>query len=171
MNWLDIVIIVIILLFGMMGLWKGAIKAVFGIAGLLGGIALAGRYYQTLASILSPSGAVWSGIAAYIIILVVTLIVASIVGWLIAQLVHITMLGWVDRVVGFVFGAGVGGMLCGAVLAIVSKYLPGAEQATSHSTMAKLLMQQIPLLLALLPEEFDFIRVLFLPTPQSSAFL
>lgn len=163
MNWLDIVIIVIILLFGMMGLWKGAIKAVFGIAGLVGGIALAGRYYQTLASVLSPSGAIWSGIAAYVIILVVTLIVASIMGWLIARLVHITMLGWVDRVVGFVFGAGVGGMLCAAVLAIMSKYLPGTEQTISHSAMAKLLMEQIPLLSALLPGEFDFIHDFFSP--------
>lgn len=163
MNWLDIVFIVIILLFGMMGLWKGAISAVFSIAGLVGGIALAGRYYQTLASIVSPSGAIWSGIAAYVIILVATLIVASIMGWLIARLVHITMLGWVDRVVGFVFGAGVGGMLCGAVLAITSKYLPGAEQAISHSAMAKLLMEQIPLLLALLPGEFDFIHDFFSP--------
>jgi membrane protein required for colicin V production len=163
MNWLDIVIIVIILLFGMMGLWKGAISAVFSIAGLVGGIALAGRYYQTLASIVSPSGAIWSGIAAYVIILVATLIVASIMGWLIARLVHITMLGWVDRVVGFVFGACVGGMLCGAVLAITSKYLPGTEQAISHSAMAKLLMEQIPLLLALLPGEFDFIHDFFSP--------
>ena len=163
MNWLDIVFIVIILLFGMMGLWKGAISAVFSIAGLVGGIALAGRYYQTLAIIVSPSGAIWSGIAAYVIILVATLIVASIMGWLIARLVHITMLGWVDRVVGFVFGACVGGMLCGAVLAITSKYLPGAEQAISHSAMAKLLMEQIPLLLALLPGEFDFIHDFFSP--------
>lgn len=163
MNWLDIVIIVIILLFGMMGLWKGAISAVFSIVGLVGGIALAGRYYQTLASIVSPSGAIWLGIAAYVIILVATLIVASIMGWLIARLVHITMLGWVDRVVGFVFGAGVGGMLCGAVLAIASKYLPGTEQAISHSAMAKLLMEQIPLLLALLPGEFDFIHDFFSP--------
>lgn len=163
MNWLDIVIIVIILLFGMMGLWKGAISAVFSIAGLVGGIALAGRYYQTLASIVSSSGAIWSGIAAYVIILVATLIVASIMGWLIARLVHITMLGWVDRVVGFIFGAGVGGMLCGAVLAITGKYLPGTEQAISHSAMAKLLMEQIPLLLALLPGEFDFIHDFFSP--------
>ncbi len=163
MNWLDIVIIVIILLFGMMGLWKGAISAVFSIAGLVGGIALAGRYYQTLAIIVSPSGAIWSGIAAYVIILVATLIVASIMGWLIARLVHITMLGWVDRVVGFVFGACVGGMLCGAVLAITSKYLPGTEQAISHSAMAKLLMEQIPLLSALLPGEFDFIHDFFSP--------
>ena len=162
MNWLDIVIIVIILLFGMAGLWRGAIRAAFSIAGLIGGIALAGRHYQALASVLLPSGTIWPGIAAYIIILVITLLVASVVGWLVARLIHVTMLGWVDRVIGFVFGVGVGGMLCAAVLAIVSKYFPGMNEIISHSAMARLLIEQIPLLLALLPDEFDYFSGFFL---------
>lgn len=163
MNWLDIVIIIVTLLLGMLGLWRGAIKAVFGIVGLIGGIALAGRYYLPLASILSASGAIWSRIAAYLIILVAILIIASIVGWLVARLAHIVMLGWVDRLIGFILGASVGGILCAAVLAIVSKYLPSTGGVISQSVMAKLLMEQIPLLLALLPKEFDFIRDFFAP--------
>jgi len=165
MNWLDIVIIVVTLLLGMLGLWRGVIKTVFGIAGLIGGIALAGHYYLPLASILSPAEAIWSRIAAYLIILVATLIIASIVGWFVARLVHITTLGWVDRLIGFVLGAGIGGILCAAVLAIVSKYLPSMGEVTSHSVMARLLMEQFPLLLALLPKEFDFIGAFFTPSP------
>lgn len=161
MNGLDIVIIVIILLFGLAGLWKGAIRAAFSVAGLIGGIALAGRHYQALASILFPSGAIWPGIAAYVIILLATLLIANVVGWLVARLIHVTMIGWVDRIVGFVFGVSVGGMLCAAVLAIVSKYLPGMNEIVSHSAMARLLLEQIPLLLVLLPEEFDFISDFF----------
>lgn len=165
MNWLDIVIIIVTLLLGMLGLWRGAIKAVFGIVGLIGGIALAGHYYLPLASILSPGEAIWSKIAAYAIILVAILIVASVIGWFVARLVHIVMLGWVDRLIGFILGAAIGGMLCAAVLAIVSKYLPVMGGVISHSVMAKLLMEQFPLLLALLPEEFDFIRDFFAPSP------
>ncbi len=171
MNWLDIVILAITIIFGLVGLRRGAIKTVFGIAGLVAGIVLAGRYYHHLATILSPGGASWSGIAAYAIILIATLIVVGIIGWFIAQLIHIILLGWIDSLIGFILGAIIGSMLCAAFLAIVSKYLPGMEGIISHSVMAKLLMQQIPLLLALLPEEFDFIRDLFSPTPQSSAFL
>ncbi|GAH07636.1 unnamed protein product, partial [marine sediment metagenome] len=105
MNWLDILIIVVTLFLGMLGLWRGAIKAVFGIVGLIGGIALAGHYYLPLASILSPGEAIWSKIAAYAIILVAILIVASVIGWFVARLVHIVMLGWVDRLIGFILGA------------------------------------------------------------------
>jgi len=162
MNWLDIVIIVVAVLLGLAGLRQGIIKTVFDIAGLIGGIVLAGRYYDGLAALLSPSGATWANIAAYAIILIATLIVAGVVGSLVAKLVHLVLLGWLDRLVGCVLGVFIGGLLCAAVLAIVVKYYPGTEAVISQSGVAKFLMGGFPLLLALLPEEFDFIRDFFI---------
>ena len=162
MNWLDIVIIVVAVLLGLVGLRQGIIKTVFGIAGLIGGIVLAGRYYSGLAALLSPAAATWTNIAAYAIILIATLIVASVVGWLVAKLVHFAMLGWLDRLVGFLLGVVVGGLLCAAILAIVSMYYPATEAVIGQSGLARFVMEQIPLLLALLPKEFDFIRDFFI---------
>ncbi len=162
MNWLDIIIIVVAVLLGLVGLRQGIIKTVFGIAGLIGGIVLAGRYYSGLAALLSPAAATWANIAAYAIILVVALIVASVVGRLVAKLVHIVMLGWLDRLVGCVLGVVIGGLLCAAILAIVGKYYPSTEAVIIQSVIARFLMGGFPLLLALLPEEFDFIRDFFI---------
>ena len=162
MNWLDIVIIVVAVLLGIAGLRQGIIKTVFGIAGLIGGIVLAGRYYSGLAALLSPAGATWANIAAYAIILLATLIVAGVIGWLVAKLVHFAMLGWLDRLVGCVLGVVIGSLLCAAVLAIVGFYYPGTEAVISQSVIAKFLMEQFPLLLALLPEKFDSIRNFFI---------
>ena len=164
MNWLDIVIIVVAVLLGIAGLRQGIIKTAFGIAGLIGGIVLAGRYYGGLAALLSPSGATCANIAAYAIILIATLIVASVIGWFVAKLVHLTILGWLDRLVGCVLGVVIGSLLCAAILAIVGKYYPGTEAVISQSVIAKFLMGGFPLLLALLPEEFDFIRDFFSPS-------
>ena len=161
MNWLDIVIIVVAVLLGIAGLRQGIIKTVFGIAGLIGGIVLAGRYYGGLAALLSPSGATSANIAAYVIILLATLIVAGLIGALVAKLAHLTILGGLDRLVGCVLGIVIGVLLCAAVLAIVGKYYPGTESAISQSVIAKFLMERFPLLLALLPDEFDFIRDFF----------
>jgi membrane protein required for colicin V production len=165
MNWLDIVIIVVIALLGFAGLRQGIIKTVFGIAGLIGGIVLAGRYYDGLAALLSPDGATWTNIAAYAIILFATLIVAGVVGHLVAKVIHFAALGWLDRLVGCILGVFIGGLICAAFLAIVLKYYPGSEAAISHSGLARLLMAGFPLLLALLPAKFDFIRDFFSPTP------
>lgn len=164
MNWLDLIIIIVAIVFAVVGLWRGAIKAAFGIVGLVGGIALAGRCYQTLANVLSSNGATWAKIAAYAIILVATLVIAGIIGRIIARLAHITMLGWVDRLVGFILGAVIGSMLFAAFLAIVCKYLPDTEAVIAQSVLARFLMEQIPLLLALLPEDFDFIKDFFTPS-------
>jgi membrane protein required for colicin V production len=162
MNWLDIVIIVVAVLLGLAGLRQGIIRTVFGIAGLIGGIVLAGRYYDELAELLFPAGAPWANIAAYAIILLATLIVAGVVGHFVAKLVHFAALGWLDRLVGCILGVVIGGLLCAAVLAIVGKYYPGAEAVISQSGLARFLMEQFPLLLALLPADFDFIRDFFI---------
>ena len=127
---------------------------------------MAGRYYGPFAALLSPGGATWAKIAAYAIILIATLIVAGVIGWLVAKLAHITMLGWLDRLVGFVLGAAIGGLLCAGALAIVVKYYPGLEAAITQSVIARFLMERFPLLLALLSEEFDFIRDFFSPPTQ-----
>jgi len=87
-----------------------------------------------------------------------------VIGWLVAKLVHLAMLGWLDRLVGFVLGVFIGGLLCAAVLAIVGKYSTGAEAVISQSVIAKFLMEGFPLLLALLPDEFDSIRDFFSPS-------
>ncbi len=161
MSWLDIAILAVTIVFGLAGLWKGFIRALFSMAGLIGGIALAGHCYRPLADVLSPNGAIWAGIAAYAIILVAVFAIANIIGWVVAGLAHLTMLGWVDRLVGFILGAAIGSILCAAVLAIVSKYVPSTQGSVSQSVIANFLMNQFPLLLALLPEEFDFIHSIF----------
>jgi membrane protein required for colicin V production len=166
MNWLDAVIIATAIILGFVGLWRGAVRTAFGIAGLIGGIALAGHYYGWLADALFPDGAVWTKIAAYALILLAALIAANVIGLAVSRLVHITMLGWLDRLIGFILGAGIGSMLWAAVLAIISKYLPSVEGAISQSAVAKFLMEQFPLLLALLPEEFDVIRDFFSSSGQ-----
>jgi membrane protein required for colicin V production len=164
MNWLDIVIIVVAVFLGIVGLRQGIIKTVFGIAGLIGGIVLAGRYYDDLAALLSPSGATWVKIAAYVIILIATLVVAGAVGRFVAKLIRLVLLEWLDKLVGFILGVFIGGLLCAAILAIAMKYDPGTEAAISQSGLARFLMGGFPLLLALLPKEFDFIRDFFVAT-------
>ena len=161
MNWVDIVIIAGAVLFGLLGLRQGFIKALFGILGLIVGIVLAGHFYQPLALKFSSEGAAWAGIAAYAIILVVTVIAAGVAGWFVAKTVHALLFGWLDRLLGFILGAFMGCMLCGAMLAILCKYVPSVEAAVAQSAVAATVMKGFPLLLALLPENFGFLSGLF----------
>jgi membrane protein required for colicin V production len=146
MNWLDIVIIIVVVSLGIAGLRQGLIRTVFGIAGLIGGIFLAGRYYDELAARLFPSAAIWGNIAAYAIIAIATLVVAGVIGWLLAKLVNFAALGWLDRLVGCILGVVIAGLLCAAILAIAVKFYPGMEATINQSVIARFLVGGFPLL-------------------------
>ena len=146
MNWLDIVIIIVVVSLGIAGLRQGLIRTVFGIAGLIGGIFLAGRYYDELAARLFPFGAIWCNIAAYAIILIATLVVAGVIGWLLAKLINFAALGWLDKFMGFILGVVIAGLLCAAILAIAVKFYPGMEATINQSVIARFLVGGFPLL-------------------------
>jgi membrane protein required for colicin V production len=146
MNWLDIVIIIVVVSLGIAGLRQGLIRTVFGIAGLIGGIFLAGRYYDELALRLFPSGAIWGNIAAYAIILIATLVVAGVIGWLLAKVINFAALGWLDKFMGFILGVVIAGLLCAAILAIAVKFYPGMEATINQSVIARFLVGGFPLL-------------------------
>jgi membrane protein required for colicin V production len=148
MNWLTILIIVVIVGLGIAGLRQGMIRTVFGIAGLIGGIFLAGRYYGELAERLFPAGAIWGNIAAYAIIAIGTLVVAGVIGWLLAKLVNFAALGWLDKFMGFILGVVIAGLLFAAILAIAlhfADYYPSVETTINQSIIARFLVTAFPL--------------------------
>lgn len=161
MNWLDITIIVLIIIPAFIGLKAGIIKAVLSLAGIIIGVILAGRYHEALSGQLTFISSVdLAKIAAFAIILIVVMIIASILASTLKWLVSAILLGWVNRLGGAVFGLLLGFVFCGAVLAIWAKFL-GAEGPISESILAAVLLDRFPLIMALLPEEFDAIRAFF----------
>jgi len=161
MNWLDIVILVIIVIATFLGLWIGLIRAALFLVGIIVGVFLAGRYYIPLSQHLSFIGD--EGIArvvAFAIILVAVIVVALLLALLLKWLTSVVMLGWVNRLGGAVFGLFLGTLFCGAVLAIWVKFL-GSGDTIEGSVLARFLLDRFPMVLALLPAEFDSVRDFF----------
>ena len=160
MNWLDIVIIVILAVAAFTGLKVGIIKVLFTIVGIIVGVILAGRFSDDFAGVLTFISADWAKIAAFAIILVVVLIISGILAAVLSKLISVVLLGWVNRLVGAVLGLVVGVIFCGAILAIWVKYL-GIGDAVSGSALARFLLDTFPIVLGLLPSEFDSVRDFF----------
>ena len=144
MNWFDIVIIAVILILGLIGLWRGATKTIFGIAGLVGGIILASHWYKELASLISPEKEIWASIVAFLIILITVLVLSAIASQLIKQLLNAVLLGWLDRGIGFALGVIIGLALCTLFVVVLSK-IPGTGAFLSRSVLASFLIEQVPL--------------------------
>jgi len=160
MNWLDIVILVPIAINAFVGFGKGLIKMILSLVGIIIGVVLAGQFYDTVGS--------WFGffgnedianVLGFILILGVVIVIAEILGTIIRKMVSITLLGWVDRLGGAVLGAFIGVIFISAGLAIWAKFF--GSDAISESAIADFLLDKFPLILGLLPAEFDSVKDFF----------
>lgn len=161
MSWLDIVLLVVIAIPTLLGFRAGIIKAVLSLAGVIVGVILAGRYYVPLSeqlTFITHAGA--AKIVAFAIILIVVMIIAGVAASLLKWAASIVMLGWVNRLGGALFGFVLGAILCGAFLATWINFL-GIGGAIADSALARVLLDYFPMVLALLPDEFDAVRSFF----------
>ena len=160
MNWLDIVILISLAVAVFGGLVTGVVRGVVNLAGLILGIFLAGRFYETVAGWL---GFIHNtGVAhavAFGAIIVIVMILAWIVGGLLQKLVSGIMLGWLDHLLGGLLGLLIGAITWGALLALWVKFF--STGAVSGSNMARILLDKFPLVLNLLPSSFDSVKNFF----------
>ncbi len=161
MNWLDIVILVVIAISAFIGLRIGLIKAVLSLAGLIVGVILAGHYYVPLSEQLSdiiPQANV-AEIVAFAIILVGVMVIASVLASLLKWVASVIMLGWLNRAGGAFLGLVLAAIFCSALLAIWVKFF--GSGLVTEAFLARVLLDKFPLILGLLPSEFDAIRSFF----------
>ncbi len=161
MSWLDIVLLVVIAIATFLGFRTGIIKAVLSLAGVIVGVILAGRYYVSLSeqlTFITHAGA--AKIVAFAIILIVVMIIAGVAASLLKWAASIVMLGWVNHLGGALFGFVLGAILCGAFLATWINFL-GIGGAIADSALARVLLDYFPMVLVLLPDEFDAVRSFF----------
>jgi len=160
MNWLDIAIIVALVVPAFIGLTQGLIKAALYLAGLIIGVILAGNFYQPLSQLLTfiPSERA-AGITAFILILVGVMVIALVLAQLLKLAASMMMVGWVNYLGGAIFGLLLGAILISALLATWVKFF--GTGIVTESFLATVLLDKFPLILALLPSEFDAIRDFF----------
>jgi membrane protein required for colicin V production len=161
MNWLDIALVILLLIPAFIGLKAGIIKILLTVAGVIVGVVLAGRLSGPLGErlpFISDPGT--AKVAAFAFILVAVLVLAAIAAFLIRKAVSAILLGWVDKLVGAVLGLLLGAIFWGAILTVWVKFL-GPGDTIMGSVLAGFLLDGFPVVLGLLPAEFDSVRSFF----------
>lgn len=164
MHWLDAVVLVVLVVSTLLGLKRGLIGTALPLIGLIVGVVLAGRYYgpvgeSLLSAIDDPN---LNKIASYALIVVVALIASLIVAFFLRRVVGMMLLGWVDHLAGAILGLVIGAAVWGAILAALLQFpFWDIESTVEGSTLARALTKYFPLLLSLLPGEFDAVREFF----------
>jgi membrane protein required for colicin V production len=159
-NWIDIVIIIYLIISVIGGAMQGLIRSVLSLLGLIIGVVLAENFYDKFATVFNfINNTTAQNVIAFILIVVVVVIIAAIVGSALRSVIKAIHLGWLDGLGGAVFGLAIGAISAGALLAVLVK-LTGSDLITG-SALARFLLDKFPLVLGLLPSQFDVIRNFF----------
>lgn len=114
MNLFDIIILVVLILFALKGLVRGLVNEASSLTGLLLGGWLAYRFYPVLAGPIRTTlhlPAHVSAFLAFMLLLLVTGILAHIAGNIITAALKLVMLGSLNRLGGILIGAAEGVLL------------------------------------------------------------
>lgn len=122
MTVIDIIIIVLLALAVFKGIKDGLVRQVGGIAGLILGIFLAGRFSAFLAGwmhqwIDASESAVKA--VSFAVIIIVVCLCMYLLGRLLEKIIKITTLGWINRLLGVVLSICTVVLLIGAVISLI----------------------------------------------------
>jgi len=160
MNWLDAVLILLLILSILGGVRSGLISSLVPFAGLILGLYLSLHFYVPFGQLMSfpqPSVAKW---VAFAVILILTLLATYGVARLLTMAVSSLMVGWLDRTLGGVWGLVFGAFFLGAMLSLWLR-LFGDSSVIDKSPVATFLLARFDGLLRVLPGEFDAVRNFF----------
>ena len=163
MTLLDIVVITLPLLSALMGLVRGLTREVLGLVSWIGGASLtlvcmpfvqviARRYIQS---------AMMADIAAAIGLFLIFLILFSMISHVLSGVIKQSMLGGIDRSLGFLFGIGRGVVILCILETLISCFVPRQKHPVDMQTnrFAPLIYKGSDIIVNLLPKQaYQFIN-------------
>ena len=162
MNIVDIILLILLVPPALLG-WKfGLIRSVLGGVALIIGIVLASRFYLQLANsvfyrVFQQNVAI---VLSFVVIFVFVFGTMAIVIVRLDNLVTASILNWVNKLGGAVFGLLIGGIILGALLVIITKFF-GDQDFITESAIASFLVNKFPLVMVILPNSFNGVRSFF----------
>lgn len=135
MTTLDIVFCVILGFLALRGIWRGLVREVASILGLLLGFFVANTYHAEavpyLEKWLAASGL--ASLAAYLGLFLGTVAAVFIVATLIRKILRVIMLGWLDRIGGGALGLLKGTLMCSIIVLALTAFLPSKSELLLES--------------------------------------
>jgi membrane protein required for colicin V production len=138
MNILDIIIIVIVGYCLIRGIFRGLIKELSSIIGVLAAFYTAYSYYPKIAHLLrrwvTNSG--YLNILSFFILFCLVFVIISMLGVIIKYLLNIAFLGWVDRICGAGFGVIKGILIVSVIVLTLTAFLQRGSPLLADSLLS-----------------------------------
>ena len=138
MNLFDIVIVIVLCFCMIRGGFRGLIKELSAIVGVLGGFYGAYTYYLKLAGVMTGwiSNVAYRNLLAFMIIFCVVFILISILGIIIRYVLNLVFSGMVDRIGGAILGILKGGLIVSVLFIALTAFLPKGAPILQQSRLS-----------------------------------
>ncbi|MCH7511259.1 MAG: CvpA family protein [Chloroflexi bacterium] len=158
MNWLDIVIVLVIAFFAISAFRAGLIREVVTLVSVAVGVVVAGLFYDDLARdvlvFINDHDA--RQVVAFLILLGAVYLAGQLIAGMLKRAASLLLLGMADHAGGALFGL-IKGLIVVEVLLILLVTYPqlGLQSDIDGSAIASVFLDAAPLLLLVLPDEFE----------------
>ena len=157
MNTFDIVLLSFACVLVVIGMFKGLVRILFGLAALVAAFALAARYHEGLADRLTGMEVSIEALRliAYLLIFIGVMLAGGLAAFLARKMMKAAMLGWADRLGGAALGFAVAMLAAALVILPVVAYSPYGERVLAHSVLAPYITVVAELASSLVPEDLS----------------
>jgi len=138
MNLLDLVILTVLAYCLIRGIFRGLIKEMAAIVGVMAAFYAGYSYYPIAAGFLDRwiTDPGYLNILSFFILFCVIFLLVSVLGVVIKYLLNIAFLGWVDRLCGAVFGILKGTLIVAVLLVTLTAFLEKGTPLIRNSLLA-----------------------------------
>jgi membrane protein required for colicin V production len=156
-NGFDIVLLVLACLLVVVGMVKGLVRILIGVAALIAAFAVAARYHQPLADRLSglEIGAEPLRFIAYLLIFLGVMVAGGLIAYLARKLLKAAMLSWADRLAGAALGLVAAALTAALLILPLVAYSPYSERVLASSILAPYVTVVADMANSFVPEELS----------------
>ncbi|HNV96899.1 MAG TPA: CvpA family protein [bacterium] len=159
MNYVDIIFLIIILFFTITGFRKGLVRALGGIIAIILGFYGASIFYSQASMWLQGITIIFSepiaNVLAFIIVFIIVNRVAMILVYVLDKIFSIPVIGFVNKLLGAIFGFLAGLLLVGILVLAVLSFYSGEVSAFENSKIVPSAEKTINFVKPLIPKSLD----------------
>ena len=153
MNAFDICIVIILCLTLAMGVWKGLLKQILSLAGVVTGAFLGFQYHETLAANFSQLDPNVGRIVVFCILFFGSMIAAMLLNWLLKNLMDAVGLKSFDKIGGAMLGFLKGWLIAAVFCFILTAILPANHSLLRNSFCLPYMLQSMAIVKEAMPND------------------
>jgi len=164
MNLLDLLILACMIFLIVRGIFRGFVREVGSLAGIILGILAASLYHPQMTSFLSQFLPAWKylPLVGIVLVIVIVLVCCNVAAWLVHTFLKKVFLGWADRTLGAGLAILKGVVIIYFAILLITFFVPSKSTFIADSKLAPAIIRSYQSMVGLFsPETYENLKKTF----------